>query len=184
MAADTAAKLQNVKKYSASLRNLFTFFFVLGLLGWLIRTIMMWSDAIPHQPGLVRIGHLAYSGDAVSLDVRVLSYVYFTLALAISLKIAFNLIKLFGLYAEGKIFDAENVRQIRQIGITVLFSPALFFLTLFVPLFVAAESTIAPGGEVVFGGVFDSLIGGTIIMVVSWIMDVGRELREEQDLVV
>jgi hypothetical protein len=31
---------------------------------------------------------------------------------------------------------------------------------------------------------FDEVIAGTIIIVISWIMDVGRELREEQDLVV
>jgi hypothetical protein len=30
----------------------------------------------------------------------------------------------------------------------------------------------------------NQLISGMIIIVVSWIMDVGRELREEQDLVV
>jgi hypothetical protein len=187
MAADTAAKLQKVKKYSASLRNLFGFLFVIGLLGWFVRTIMMWSDAKPHEPSLVRIGHLVYSGDAVSTDVRVLSYVYFTLAVAISLKITFHLIKLFALYAEGKIFSAENVGQIRQIGFTMLFSPALFFLTLFVPLFVAAEGTISQGGQgavLGVGGVFEQIIVGTIILIFSWIMDVGRELREEQDLVV
>jgi hypothetical protein len=34
------------------------------------------------------------------------------------------------------------------------------------------------------GPVVNQLIVGMIIIIVSWIMDVGRELREEQDLVV
>jgi hypothetical protein len=184
MTPETAAKLQKVKKYSVSLRNLFVFFLIIGLLGWLVQTMMMWSDATPHEPSLVRIGHLEYSGDSISLGVRVLSYVYFTLSLAISLKITFHLIKLFALYADGKIFAAENVRQIRQIGFTVLFSPILFVLTLFVPLFIAAESTISTDAPIGVGMLFEQLTAGAIIIVFSWIMDVGRELREEQDLVV
>lgn len=188
MTAETAAKLQKVKKYSASLRNLFGFFFALGLVGWLIRTIMMWSDAKPHEPTAVQIGHLVYSGDPVSGTVHVLSYVYGTLSLAIGLKITFHLIKLFALYADGKIFSAENVRQIRQVGYTVLLTPALLVLTLFVPLLVSGEgmtTSTSPGtGLMGEGQVFSQIIVGTIIIIISWVMDVGRELREEQDLVV
>jgi hypothetical protein len=136
----------------------------------------------------VRIGHVLYGGDPVSGTVHVLSYVYSTLALAIFLKITFHLIKLFALYAQGKIFSAENVAQIRQIGYTVLLTPTLWVLTLFVPLLVSGEGmtmTSAPeSGPMGAGQVFSQIIIGTIIIVVSWIMDVGRELREEQDLVV
>lgn len=188
MTAETAAKLEKVKKYSASLRNLFTLFFVLGLVAWLIRTIMMWSDAKPHEPSVVRIGHLVYSGDPVSGTVHVLSYLYTTLSLAIGLTLTFHLIKLFALYADGKIFSVENVRRIRYIGYTVLLMPAVWVLTLFVPLIVSGEgmtTTTSPGAGLMGGGqVGNQLISGMIIIVVSWIMDVGRELREEQDLVV
>ena len=187
MTTETAAKLQKVKKYSTSLRNLFTFFFSLGILGWLVRTIMTWSDAKPHEPSAVQIAHLVFTGDPVPTDIRVLAYVYSTLALAISLKIFFHLIKLFALYAQGKIFGAENVHQIRQVGFTILIAPVLWLLTLLIPLFVAADGmsiTTSPNTALNFGGVFNQIILGTIILVVSWIMDVGRELREEQDLVV
>jgi hypothetical protein len=187
MTPETAAKLQKVKKYSASLRNLFTFFFALGILGWFVRTLMTWSDAKPHEPGVIQIAHLVFTGDPVPTDVRVLAYVYFTLSLAIALKIWFHLIKLFALYAEGKIFSAENVQQIRQVGYTVLISPALWLLSLFIPLFVAADGmsiTTSPNLPLNIGGVFQQIILGTIVIIVSWIMDVGRELREEQDLVV
>jgi uncharacterized membrane protein len=34
------------------------------------------------------------------------------------------------------------------------------------------------------GGALNQIILGTIVIVIAWIMDVGRELREEQDLVV
>jgi hypothetical protein len=188
MTAETAAKLEKVKKYSASLRNLFTFFFALGILGWFVRTLMTWSDAKPHEPSVVQIAHLVFTGDPVPTDVRVLAYVYFTLGLAISLKITFHLIKLFALYAEGKIFSAENVQQIRQVGFTMLIAPALWLLSMLIPLFVSADgmsvTTSPSAGLLNVGGVFNQIILGTIVIVIAWIMDVGRELREEQDLVV
>lgn len=61
-------------------------------------------------------------------------------------------------------------------------------LTLFVPLLVSDEgmtTSTTPGtGLMGEGPVVNQLIVGMIIIIVSWIMDVGRELREEQDLVV
>jgi hypothetical protein len=188
MAADTAARLQKVKKYSASLRNLFVFFFVLSILGWFARLRLAWTGPKPGEHDVVEIAHLVFTGDPVPAEVRVIAYVYFTLVLAISLKIFFHLIKLFALYAQGKIFSAENVHQIRQVGYTILISPALWLLSLLIPLFVASDgmsiTTSPSAGLLNVGGVFSQIFLGTIILVVSWIMDVGRELREEQDLVV
>jgi bacteriorhodopsin len=187
MTPETAAKLQKVKKYSASLRNLFRFFFVSVILGWFARMLVAWTGPKPSEPDVVEIAHLVFTGDSVPAEVRVIAYAYFTLGLAISLKIFFHLIKLFALYAQGKIFDAENVHQIRQVGYTILISPILWLLTLFIPLFIATDGvTVAtsPNLGLNIGGVFNEVILGTIILVVSWIMDVGRELREEQDLVV
>ena len=187
MAADPAAKLQKVKKYSASLRNLFGFFFVLSILGWLARMRLAWTGPKPGEPDVVEIAHLVFTGDPVPADVRVIGYIYFTLVLAISLKIFFHLIKLFALYAKGKIFSAENVHQIRQAGYTILISPVLWLLSLLIPLFVATDGmsiATSPNLALNVGGVFNEVILGTVILVVSWIMDVGRELREEQDLVV
>ena len=185
MTTETAAKLQKVKKYSASLRDLFKFFFVIGLVGWAVLAIAGWLL----DPSVVRIGHLVYSGDSITLTVRVVGYVYNTLSAAIGLKATYHVMKLFALYAEGKIFSAENVRQIRQVGIAVLLFAPLAVLALFVPLIApgadGSSPTISAGPGWVGGGrAFESVISGTIILVVSWIMDVGRELREEQDLVV
>jgi predicted small integral membrane protein len=103
--------------------------------------------------------------------------------LVLLLKLNFHLINLFGLYADGKLFNRENVHQIRQIGIIILLFPALWVLGLIIPGFLPAEGlsrTAMTGGQ----DPFAELIVGGIIIVLAWIMDVGRELREEQDLVV
>ena len=122
MTAETAEKLQKVQKYSASLRNLFLFLFVLGALAWLIQTILILSGT-PPSDATVLIGNTEYSGDSISGAIRAL------------------------------------------------------------PLFISAEGLST---RLVASGCvsFNALIVGTIVIVIAWIMDVGRELREEQDLVV
>jgi DUF2975 family protein len=195
MTAETAVKLQKVKRYSASLRNLFLFLFVLGAAMWLISTIIALEGAFVHagfgppdavfsEPS-VRIGGTEYRGDAVSGGIRALGIVFFTLNVALALTLTLHLVQLFDLYAEGKIFSAENVRQIRRIGITLMLFPALAALGLLVPLVAPSEGT-SNGARTVaeFVGSIQSLVIGFIVLVVSWVMDVGRELREEQDLVV
>jgi hypothetical protein len=182
MSTETAEKLKKVQKYSASLRNLFRFLFVLGALALVVETALVVSGAEPFDTN-ARIGNTEYSGDSIPGTIRAIAFIGFVLRLAILLKLNFHLVKLFGLYADGEIFSAENVNQIRQIGITMLLFPALWVLGLFVPMLIPGEGlskTITNGGWQPFSG----LTLGAIVIVVSWIMDVGRELREEQDLVV
>lgn len=195
MTAETAVKLQKVKKYSASLRTLFMCLFVVGAAMWLISTILALEGGFVHAgfgrpdavypEAIVRIGSTEYRGDAVSGGIRALSIVYFTLNVALVLALTLHLVQLFELYADGKIFSADNVRQIRRIGITLMLFPALSALGLLVPLVAPSEGT-SDGARAVaeFVGSIQSFVMGFIVLVVSWVMDVGRELREEQDLVV
>lgn len=174
--------LENVRKYSTSLKRLFQFLFVLVALALVVEAVLILTGAEPFNSS-VRIGDTEYSGDSIPGTIRMIALIGTVLGSGILLKLDFHLIKLFSLYAGGKIFSAENVHQIRQIGITVLLFPALWVLGVIVPSLIPGEGltkVIAIDGR----DPFTELIVGAIIMVVSWIMDVGRELREEQDLVV
>lgn len=180
MAAQAAEKLKKVQRYSTSLRRLFRFLFVLTALALLVETYLTLMGVEPFRAG-VRIGSTQYSGDAVSATVRAIAYAQFVLSSLLVLKLNFHLAKLFGLYANAQIFSAANVKEIRQIGVTVLLFPALWLLSLLVPALLPAEGT----SQTIVGGMpFMQIIVGTVVIVVSWIMDVGRELREEQELVV
>ena len=113
-----------------------------------------------------------------------------------------SLAKLFGLYAQGRIFDSEAIRWIRRAGICCvlgwLFNPAQAFI--FSQNFYKPQSVpVVPGMTVVsvhnyrmgffdfdfgFGIDFGLLVGGAIVMLIAWIMDEGRKLQEEQALTV
>ena len=182
MTSEATQRLEKVRKYSVSFGRLFRFLFVLAALGLVIQTFLLFTGAEPYDSS-VRIGHTEYRSDAIPLAVRVVAWIGSTLGWALLLKLNFHLIRLFGLYADGTLFNRENVYQIRQIGITVLLFPALWVLGIFAPGFLPAEGvtrTFVESSQ----DPFTQLIVGAIIVVVAWIMDVGRELREEQDLVV
>jgi xanthine/uracil permease len=87
------------------------------------------------------------------------------------------------LYAKGRIFTAQSVAQIRQVGLTFAFGLAIWLLVLFAawPEISAAQDqwlNIMPSFP---GG---AIVGACLFLFASRIMDEGRKLREEQDLVV
>jgi hypothetical protein len=96
------------------------------------------------------------------------------------------MIRIFDLYAAGKIFTDANVRHMRQIGVTIFLFSAYWLVDLalqFVPPSALAAFDTRQV-EINLNIPFGIVILGTVIVFFSWIMDVGRELREEQDLVV
>lgn len=192
MSPDTAEKLAKVRKYSASLRKLFRFFLVIAVIGMIVSTLILFlTDA---DNTTLAIWDLRFAGDEITPTIRVLGGIYLLLIFAIMVKLLYHLAALFGLYAEGLIFMANDVAQIRQIGISVfLFCAAWLYVILAklillalghpVPAYEPSQRTI--GLEIGAGNLpLLALLAGIIIIVISWIMDVGREMREEQDLTV
>jgi hypothetical protein len=92
-------------------------------------------------------------------------------------------IKLFGLYSVGVYFTAESVNHIRQIGITLLLVPAVWLIGPLSAWIFGADFSPDAGISLV-SAPMGQLISGIIVIFVSWLMDLARELREEQDLVV
>ena len=99
----------------------------------------------------------------------------------------FYLVRLFGLYAQGLIFTRDNVRYIRLTGYVLLIRQAAH------PVHQTLE-TIAltinnpPGQRMIQIGLTDDnlsqIVVALIIILVSWIMDEGRKLKEEEALVI
>lgn len=97
------------------------------------------------------------------------------------------LFQLFGRFAQGEIFTESTVRYIRYLGWTMIagiialpFEEALttLILTIHNP---PGDRVIAIGFE---SADFEELIVAGIIILVSWIMDEGRKLREADELTV
>ncbi|MCK5833598.1 DUF2975 domain-containing protein [bacterium] len=90
--------------------------------------------------------------------------------------------ELFRLYEQGKIFYAENIMRIRRIGETlILFAVVKAIASFAITSVLLSEEVKAQPGLIIN---LTALIIGLLIYVVSWIMDEGRALREEQELTI
>lgn len=190
MTPETEAKLAKVRKYSASLRLLFNFFTALIVIGGVISLFILLLAKSDDTS--IAIGTLVFRGDEITPALQLLGAIGLLISFGIAFKLLRHLSRLFGLYAEGQIFTAENVRQIRQIGISVFLFCLIWAWEIVVRVILVATNHPLPAQEAgdktlslqLSNGLFNAVIAGIIIIVVSWIMDVGRELREEQDLTV
>jgi len=96
----------------------------------------------------------------------------------------YQVIQLFKLYEKGKIFLSENVLRIKELGkVLILWS--------FVKLIsdwgtVELVQLTSPSNTSSFSLSLDftALVVGILIMVVAWVMDEGRKLREEAELTI
>jgi hypothetical protein len=173
---ESPPKLKEVKRVSRSFRLFFMCLFVLTIAGLLA------SLFGPERPP-VELAGTVFAPEAVTDRIRTLWVIERVLRSLVALKAFFHLIRLFGFYAEGRIFTRDNVAQLRQLGVTMLLLPAIWLL-----IVVAAVPQIAgtDDGWIRAMASFPMMagLGGAIVMLIAWIMDVGRELRDEQDLVI
>ncbi|MBN1532347.1 MAG: DUF2975 domain-containing protein, partial [Spirochaetes bacterium] len=133
-------------------------------------------------------------GDAGAGPVRELSLTARAMGCAIHMVTALiaaygfrTLVRLFGLYGEGKIFLAENVRLYRRLGLVII-------LSMIAGVIANSLTTIAltidnpPGHRMLSLSLSSSqvmtLIIGLLVLLIARIMDAGRELQEEQQYTV
>jgi hypothetical protein len=95
-----------------------------------------------------------------------------------------RLARLFGNYSRGEIFTRGSVHEIRMLGYVVV--AYVVFRTV---LFVVMLSLVADGAEgwpreLRYELPFGPALIATFISLLSWIMDVGAEQREENELTV
>jgi hypothetical protein len=90
----------------------------------------------------------------------------------------YQLHRLLGNYSRGDIFTTKSAGQIRKCGLAcVLLGIFELGLTLAPRLLANAHNDQSGGGL--------STVGiGLVIVVISWIMEIAAEMREEQDLVI
>jgi hypothetical protein len=176
MTTETNHKLEDIKRVSRRLR----FLFMLIAAGTLLGTL---AKVFGTPPTTITLAGLQFTGEAITGAVWTLWIASSVLTAAVLLKLFYHLIKLFGLYAEAMIFTEQNVAQIRQIGISLLLLPVVWLVAS--GFAVSQAGTSADFWSLALGSFpFAGLIGGGAILPIAWIMDAGRKLREEQDLVI
>lgn len=95
--------------------------------------------------------------------------------------------RLFGLYAQGAIFRADNVRCFRQLGWSLFAWAGASFLFNTLAGFILTFHW-KPGTRLLVISLDSqdllAVFMGLVVLTVSWVMDQGRRLAEEQELFV
>ena len=124
---------------------------------------------------------------SLALDQRIYSAIAGLIVSGITMAGFYVLIKLFSLYEKGIIFSSDNVSCYRKLGFLIIISMAAGIIQN------SAISVIfslhnPPGQRIITLSLSSSDIAigiiGMIVVLISWIMDAGREIMEEQELTV
>jgi hypothetical protein len=177
MLALTANRLVAIQRASRWLRIFFIFLAAVLVLGTLNKITQ------PFPPGSRTLAGVVFQGAAITGKIQILWLARTVLDALLSLKILHHFIRLLGMFAQGKLFTAQSVAQLRQIGLTLVTTLVVWLVVLIGawPQIVAAQVQWVkivpsfPGGPALAGAAF---------LFAARIMNEGRELREEQDLVV
>ncbi len=203
MDPQTQAQLQRVRKFSRNARAFCVLLFVcLALMSlWGLSNVL----GTPQTTNFVAdLGPYTISArQFTNWGVRVWVFVNYAAVYTILFAGLVHLFRLFGNFMAGGIYTKDNVRHIRHLGLLAL---GLSVLRIIMPLasmallqsgFVDSAlvtqktvySTATPYG--IAGPELPSFITAAVLLLSSWIMDVGRqtkdeaeELRREADLVV
>lgn len=180
--------LKKIQRYGGFFKKLFTLFFFVPLaasgLGWAFMDDIAASGWLcqiePAGAGLPILGE-------ITPKIKILGFLAALIPVGLKMAAFWYLIRLFGLYERGEIFTRANVGCIRRIGWVLLIGQIV------APLDRALTGVILtlnnpPGARMLRLGldgndVSTAVIAGVIILA-SWIMDLGRELQEENALTV
>lgn len=186
---DTASQeqIRKVQKFSRYARGFCLFLFVtLGI------AALLGLGAVLFGPGVsgakVSFGAYTISGDHfVEPGAKAWGGVVLVAVFAILFTALYHLYALFGNFIRGGIYTRENVQHIRQVGVLMLEMSVFQLLLPIVSLGllnagVIDEAAVIRVPDYPIGmNAFSGFITSGVILLASWIMDLGRQTRDEAD---
>lgn len=173
------SNLTRIQNLSHKFRSLFLL--VLGMLPVIYAASWAFID---RMPDFSRATELPFAIDGtLPLQAKVLGFLASLLPMAIDMLGLWVLAKLFKLYAEGKIFTIENVYCYRKLGYLLLAAAITgpihqsllsIVLTLHNPPGQRMLSVSLSSSD------FSRALMGGIVLLISWVMEEGRKLEDEQ----
>ncbi len=177
MPAMTPDRLSQIRRASRALLVFFIFMAVISLWATVANIVH------PFPPGTRTLAGIAFQGEDITGKIRGLWLAQMVLSAALTLKVLYHLIRLMMLYSKGQLFTTQSVAQTRQVGLTYACALGVWLVVLIgvAPEIAAAQDQWLKVMPSFPGG---ALAGACMFLFASRIMNEGREMREEQDLVV
>ena len=177
----TEARLEKVKRTSRSARRVcFLLMVLVGLVAAITAAVALTG---PAQMTCVFNG-LRQPCSEMSSQALAFGFVALVGGVGLLLAALHRLARLFENYARGEIFTRASVRELRLLGYVAV-AYAIFQFILFVGglALVAGAAAASPTDLRIDFPIAPAVIA-SFILLLSWVMDVGAEIREENELTV
>jgi hypothetical protein len=182
MSPQVEARLEKVKRISHSVKRACYWLMGLVLLTAFLTTLTRLT--LPGSPSCAVNGVEAPGCSPLPPQALTFFVVALVGGVALALTGLYRLARLFGNYSRGEIFTRGSVREIRMLSYVaiayVVFHGAMFVAMLVLTAGGADEWPI----ELTFDLPVGPALVATLLTLLAWIMDVGAELREENELTV
>jgi len=198
---EVQSKIRKVRTFGRAARVVCSAFVGFGLVGSVVMLLLIAFGPIGPNPQLVPeigLGDFYSVSKALftSLQFKVLVSLTFGVVVGVWLTAVYQLYRLFGNLATGAIYTPENVRRVRYVGLLGLLATVLGIV---IPgALVLAHGFIDASVPIdldhlfpSFSQVLGNLISAGLILLASWIMDVGLyekdhadELKRDAELVI
>jgi len=180
----TEARLEKVKRASRSARRacFLLMIFVLLMAGVMALTTVGLPESMLCKGAEVS----SVPRPCSDLPPQVVAFAYVALVGVVALVLAalYRFARLFGNYARGEIFTRSSFRELRLVGYIAV-ANAIFQGVLFIAaLALAANGAVKSPANLGYDVPFGPILVAAFILLLSWIMDVGAEMREENELTV
>jgi hypothetical protein len=192
---DVQSRIEKIRDFSRRARTLSAALFVIGLVATAASVIAIALTGVP-APQRVEGSPVDVLSNALPpWQVRAWWALGQAAVMGVGLAIVFQFTRLFGSLASGEIYTNANVRRVRHVGLLLMLLAPLGAVVPALTLALAVNLTEA---QVVVNGSFNSMgqaigafIAGGLVLLASWIMDVGLyekehadELRRDADLMI
>jgi hypothetical protein len=188
MDIDIPEQLRKVQKFSRYGRMLCLYFYVVAAgaaLVLLYGVLFGGSAGMKMNFGPYQIA----ANQALTAGEKVWAIIAGGCVFALVFSALFHLHRLFAGFIVGRVYTRESVRHIRQLG---MLSLAMAILQVLIPIFStlllqvgvvdrAHVILLPPPGYAVFSGVLPGFITSGVILLASWIMELGRQTRDEAE---
>jgi hypothetical protein len=144
---------------------------------------------MPASPNIkLGVNGIDITTNELNPTLKAILIIVWSLNLVVFFKLLHHMIKLFRNFANGDIFSKESIGQIKHLGFTVLYFAGLHVLM--VPLWFVIQkhrNFVFQGNVGITLGdclSLGTIVVGCLVILISWIMDVGRDMHEESELTI
>jgi hypothetical protein len=182
MDKEAMARLENIRKVSGIVRGICKGLFAAAILAY-TGLAVLFCFGFASGGSLISIGEITLPANSTSIGTALLYLIFLTIPYIIVFKGLFHINRLFFYYEKGNIFTAQNVAQLKQIGVTFLLWTGYEIFASVLALCLSAYLKNSMFIDI-NPSILLSLLLGVFFILISWVMDNGRGLHEENELTI